>query len=143
MADGSTRLLSRSSSPEVHEVRLRAMGVDAHVVVVGGDPLLLDDARAHLELLEARWSRFRQSSELSRLDANPRRPVVVSHATFEIIARAVEAWWRTGGRFDPTLLPALRVAGYHRELGAGCSGIALDPTTRAVTLPEGVLLDLG
>jgi thiamine biosynthesis lipoprotein len=151
----------RLSAP-VHEARLRVMGSDAHIVLVGGDPVLLDDARAHLELLEARWSRFRPSSELCRLDASPGRPVVVSRDTFAVIAHAVEAWRLTRGRFDPTVLPALRAAGYDRDFAAvmaddgtvstaprgpmpapGCAGIVLDATVSAVTLPEGVVLDLG
>ena len=152
--------MTRTST--VHETRFRVMGSDAHLVLVGGDPLLLDDARAHLELLEARWSRFRASSELSRLDASPGRPVVVSRDTFAVIAHAVDAWHRTGGRFDPTVLPALRAAGYDRDFEAviadsgwvttglrppipapGCAGIVLDATVGAVTLPDGVVLDLG
>ncbi len=153
-----------TAPPPVHEARVRAMGADAHLVLVGGDPVLLDDARAHLELLEARWSRFRQSSELCRLDAHPGRPVVVSRDTFAVIARAVDAWWRTGGRFDPTVLPALCNIGYDRDFASvlagtgpgerarafdaprptpGCAGVVLDATVCAVTLPEGVQLDLG
>ena len=157
-----TELMELIVSAPVHETRLRVMGSDAHLVLVGGDPVLLDDARAHLELLEARWSRFRPSSELCRLDASPGRPVVVSRDTFAVIARAVEAWRLTGGRFDPTVLPALRAAGYDRDFAAviaddgavttaprgpmpapGCAGIVLDSTVCAVTLPEGVVLDLG
>jgi thiamine biosynthesis lipoprotein len=79
-----------------------------------------------------------------------------------VIARAVDAWWRTGGRFDPTVLPALCNIGYDRDFAAvlsgagarphtvdtprpapGCAGVVLDATVCAVTLPEGVLLDLG
>ncbi len=157
-----------TSVPAAHDARFHAMGSEARVVLVGGDPLLLDDARAHIEFLEARWSRFRPSSELSRLDANPGRPVVVSRDTFTVVARAVEGWRRTGGRFDPTVLPALRAAGYDRDFAAvvaatravgegeeavapepatvpapGCAGIGLDAAVGAVTLPIGVALDLG
>ena len=138
--------MASATTVSVHETRFRVMGGDAHLVLVGGDPVLLDDARAHLELLEARWSRFRPSSEVSRLDARPGRPVVVSRDTFAMIAHAIEAWHRTGGRFDPTVLPALRVAGYDRDFAippAGCAGVVLDATVSAVTLPEGVVLDLG
>ena len=150
------------------ERHFRAMGSDAHLVLVDADPRLLDDARAHLELLEARWSRFRASSELSQLNARPGVPVVVSEDTCALIARAVGAWHATAGRFDPTVLPALRVAGYDRDFAAGldddgpvgtaprdappvpapapapgCAGIVVDPAVRAVTLPDGVVLDLG
>ena len=151
----------------VTETHFRAMGSDAHVVLVDADPRLVDDARAHLELLEARWSRFRASSELSALNARPGHPVVVSEDTCALIARAVGAWHATGGRFDPTILPALQVAGYDRDFAAlvddeslatgerapelelvpdpapGCAGIRIDAPVRAVTLPDGVVLDLG
>jgi thiamine biosynthesis lipoprotein len=103
------------------------------------------------------------TSELSRLNAS-RRPVRVSPDTFALVARAVDAWSRTEGRFDPTGLAALRDAGYDTdfatvaaradgECGArphpaptplpGCRGIELDPIVRSVWLPEGVTLDLG
>ncbi|HEX4493084.1 MAG TPA: FAD:protein FMN transferase [Acidimicrobiia bacterium] len=153
--------LSVEAVPVVTEARFRAMGSDARVVLVDGDPELLDDARAHIELLEARWSRFRVSSELCRLNARPNVPVVVSRDTFAVVARAVDAWQRTAGRFDPTVLPALRAAGYDRGFAViahdgpiatapadpapslGCAGIVFDPVVSAITLPAGVVLDLG
>ena len=143
--------------PSLHESHLRVMGAEAHLVLVGGDPALLDDARAHLELLEARWNPFRAASELGRLQARPDRPVVVSRDTFAVIERAVEAWQLTRGRFDPTVLPPLRVADSGRGFTdadavsrrsrapvhpPGCAGIELDATVSTVTLPEGVVLDL-
>jgi FAD:protein FMN transferase len=143
--------------PSLHESHLRVMGAEAHLVLVGGNPALLDDARAHLQLLEARWNRFRGASELGRLHARPDHPVVVSRDTFAVIERAVEGWRLTRGRFDPTVLPPLRVAGFARDFAddsavsrrsrgpvhpPGCAGIVLDATVSAVTLPEGVVLDL-
>jgi hypothetical protein len=47
--------------------RFRAMGTDVHILVVGGPPSLLNEARELVEALEARWSRFRPDSEVSRL----------------------------------------------------------------------------
>ena len=68
-----------------------------------------------LELLEGRWSRFRPTSELCRLNDAGGAPVVVSASTFSLLARAVGAWRDTGGRYDPTVLTALEAAGYNRD----------------------------
>ena len=135
------------------------MGTGAHVVVVGGDEArLIDGARRRLDDLERRWSRFLPGSEVSALNRRPARPVVVSADTFTLVARSVDAWHATGGRFDPTVLPAVLAAGYDRDyasvavaagpLGAsqpapGCGGIRLDPAVMAVWLPAGVGFDPG
>ncbi len=135
------------------------MGTSAHVVVVGGDEArLIDAARRRLDDLERRWSRFLPGSEISRLNRRPDRPVVVSPDTFGLVARSVDAWHATGGRFDPTVLPAMLAAGYDRDfaevalaalpLGSplpspGCGGIRLDPAVSAVWLPAGVGVDPG
>lgn len=135
------------------------MGTVAHVVVVGGDEArLIDGARRRLDDLERRWSRFLPGSEVSRLNRRPGRPVVVSPDTFTLVARSVDAWHATGGRFDPTVLPAMLAAGYDRDFAAvavaagpfgvpqpspGCGGIRLDPAVQAVWLPAGVGFDPG
>jgi FAD:protein FMN transferase len=141
------------------ETRFHAMGTDAHVIAVGGSTRLLERARARIDHLESRWSRFLPDSELSRLNAAAGRPMIVASVTFELIARAVEGWRLTEGRFDPTVLPALVAAGYDRSFerierdaceraapsapAPGCVEIGLDPVVRSVTLPPGVALDLG
>ena len=94
----------------------RVMGTDAHVIVVADDAEhLADVAIARLSDLEARWSRFRPESEISRLNRQPDRPVIVSPETFRLIDHALTGWRTTGGHFDPTLLPELRAAGYDRS----------------------------
>ena len=136
------------------------MGTEVHVVVVDGDPGLLDRARAAIERLEAKWSRFRPTSELSQLNRAAGRTCIVSIETFELVNLAVQAWYLTGGRFDPTVHDALVTAGYDRTFreiapapsirrpsspapAPGCAAIALAPSVRAVTLPPGIALDLG
>ncbi|MEQ1704276.1 MAG: FAD:protein FMN transferase, partial [Ilumatobacteraceae bacterium] len=103
------------------ECRFRAMGSDAHVIVVGDDAAaLLDQAQRMIDELEQRWSRFLPDSEVSLLNAAAGEPVVVTTETVLLVQRAVEAWRLTGGAYDPTLLDALRAAGYDRtfdELG--------------------------
>src|SRR5579863_8411292 len=100
------------------ERRFRAMGTDAHIVVVGGGPSLLDGAVARVAELERRWSRFLPDSEISRANALSGRPLEVSAETVRLVACAVSGWRLTSGRFDPTVLPALCDAGYDRDFRA-------------------------
>jgi FAD:protein FMN transferase len=134
------------------------MGSDATVVVVGGPPDLLARARRRVAALEELWSRFLPTSEVSRLNAAAgTHALLVTPETFELVARGVEAWRLTGGRFDPTVLGDVLRAGYTTSfeqlpavagasvsrLGRGCAGIELDPLLGAVRLPHGVGFDPG
>lgn len=143
----------------VVERRFRAMGSDCQVVAVAAASTAAraaDDAERLVLDLEARWSRFLAGSELSRLNATGR--AVVSTETFDVVSRAVAAWSATGGRFDPTVEPALAALGYDRSYervgsevvpsrppapAPGCQGARLDAARSAVRLPRGVRLDLG
>ena len=107
------------------------MGSDVHVIVVGGTDDHLDRAAQRIDELEARWSRFRPDSEISRLTAEAGHAVAVSTDTSLLVTRAIEAWRVTGGGFDPTLLDALRRAGYDRSF----DDVAADPTGDAVLPP--------
>jgi thiamine biosynthesis lipoprotein len=145
-----------------NEVRFPAMGSDFHVIVLGGSPELPAAAHARIDELEARWSRFRPDSEISRLNRSGGHPIMVSAETVHAVSASVEAWQSTDGRFDPTVLPALIAAGYDRDFAAlepgtdlhpgpsvrfaaapGCGGIVIDPLVGAITLPPRVEIDLG
>ena len=131
------------------------MGTDAAVQLVGGDQASLARARMLVEELEQRWSRFRTDSELAAVNAASGRAVLVSAATAALVHEAVSWWAETGGRFDPTVLPALVDAGYAASFDTGtgpigdgqpvpgCAGVAVDLRTSAVRTPVGVALDLG
>jgi len=142
------------------ELRFRAMGSDAHVLVTGGPPDALDTARSRIEQLERLWSRFLPDSEVSDLNRHPGQPREVSDETRLLVAKAVEAWAASGGAFDPTVLGTLVAAGYDRsfeligEQGTGpavelptslalvgCTDIELDG--RSVRLPPGTGFDPG
>lgn len=100
----------------MHERRVRVMGSDATVVVVGGRAALADAAVARLRDLERRWSRFLPDSEVSAANAHAGAPTRVSAETVALVERAELARVRTGGRFDPTLLHHVIEAGYDRDL---------------------------
>lgn len=139
------------------EHRFRVMGSRAHVVAVDG-MALVDYAVCRLHELETAWTRFRPASEVSRLNASAGQPVSVSAETYALVARSIDGWRLTEGRFDPTVLDSIVSAGYDRPLdiegrsgvarpGArpshGCGDIHLDPDNRTVTLPAGTRIDPG
>lgn len=137
---------------------LHAMGTTVELLVDAppGDALeaAFDDACAEIERLEALLSRFRHDSELSEL--NRRGRLRAGEDLLAVVALAIAARERTGGRFDPTVHDALVAAGYDRTFdeipadgpepvsGARCGGrLAIDAVRREVTLGPGVRLDLG
>ena len=140
----------------MEETRFRAMGSDVHVVVVG-ERRLLDMARMRIDDLERKWSRFIDTSEISRLNRRRGAPVAVSGDTFRLVRRAIEGWRATGGRFDPTVLGDLIRAGYDRPFEAivvradgGVStlqrnggAIVTDAVKRTVMLPADAGFDPG
>jgi FAD:protein FMN transferase len=140
------------------DVRFPVMGTDAHVLVHGRDvAALADAARDDLDGLERLWSRFLPDSEVSVLNGAGAAPVVVSAATSALIARAVEGWRITLGRFDPTVLGDVVRAGYDRsfehipavthagvsDLRQGCAAIEVDERVNVVRLPPRVAFDPG
>ena len=143
---------------EFAEVRFRAMGTEAHVIVVGGEPDLLDLAERHIAWLEDRWSRFRPASDVSLMNAMAGMPVRVEPETVLLVERALEGFRVTDGRYDPTILGAVVRAGYARSyerlsdigepsteagLERGARGIGVDASAGTVTMPEGVGFDPG
>ena len=140
------------------------MGAEAHLRVLGpkADELLAC-AEHRLADLEAWWSRFVPSSDLSRVNAGAGQAVEVQPETIEVVELAVVAWALTGGRFDPSVLPALVAAGYDRTftaIAAGRPGAGrwpeaarhpppgvprwrCDVDAGTIRVPAGVQLDLG
>jgi thiamine biosynthesis lipoprotein len=137
------------------ERRFRAMGSDAHIIVVGGCAGLIDHAIRRVDALEQRWSRFLPDSEVSQLNRWAGLPVAVSSDTVTLVDHAIVAWRLSGGAFDPTVLGAVIRSGYdrsfdhfravtqsgHSVLGLGADAIAVRGET--VTLPGGTGFDPG
>lgn len=101
------------------------MGSDAHVIVVGGSPTLVARAEQRARDLESRWSRFLDTSEVSRLNRAAGQFVAVSPETLELVRAARQAWRISGGAVDPTVLGAMIRAGYDRsfdDIGTGAVG---------------------
>lgn len=144
--------LASSQLPRLVEFRGGAMGSSLHIIATGNHGLaedLVAWARTRVAELEQRWSRFIPTSEISQLNAQPGRPLVVSSDTITLIQCAMEARELSGGRFDPTLLQAMQANGYDRTFVSiktpvglpaldtrriGLGQVEIDPATNAVTL---------
>ena len=133
----------------------RAMGTDVELLLDGVNAL---DACAawswaewEFERLEAIFSRFRDDSELSRLNAEGEGEA--SREMLAVVGAALDARARTRGRFDPTVHDALVAAGYDRTFDglpavstrapSRPAGGAVRVRGRRIELGSGVRLDLG
>jgi thiamine biosynthesis lipoprotein len=140
----------------------RAMGTEITVLTdedVDGATFsaALSTVTAIFEREEARFSRFREDSELTRVNRAAGGWIDVSTPFAEVLRRAVAGASATGGLFDPTVLDAVVTAGYDRDFlsiedpgfarplrSVACGGWR-DIVVRdgRVRLPRGVGIDLG
>jgi thiamine biosynthesis lipoprotein len=93
------------------------------------------DVPAVFAEIEQRLSRFDPGSDLSRLNADPRACAPAGPLLRAAVAGALRAASLTGGLVDPTLLGALRRAGYgesraHIEPSSLARGLACAPPRR-------------
>ena len=120
-----------------------------------------DQAQALIQALEARLTRFSDTSELAQLNRSAGSRFGASNELYTLVRQACDFVNETDGLFDPTILDALENAGYDRSMDdvvRGARGvtrrpassikwdarkISLDPKTRAIRLPRGMRLDLG
>ena len=145
--------------------RFRLMNTDILLVAQGTPGSIaegFEEAQQFIRASEGRFSRFSEQSELSELNRSAGRPFQASPDLFSVIALAQRFFHQTRGLFDPSILPALRRAGYDRSMdlllqkGAiplfesllagehtSFSGMELDEARGMVFLPPGMALDLG
>jgi thiamine biosynthesis lipoprotein ApbE len=132
------------------------------VVVTDADSLgaATESVERVVAAIDLACSRFREDSELSRLQAGDgRREGIVSPLLAQALATALRAAELTDGAVDPTVGEAVRNAGYSVDFDAvpadgapltlavaavpGWRRIRLFPTTRRVEIDAGVEIDLG
>jgi len=87
-------------------------------VTGAGAEAAIADARRILENWHVRFSRFVGSSELSRLNADPRAVVPVSTTMAQLLRVVGDAAEATGGLVDGTLARELEDVGYRSDLAA-------------------------
>jgi thiamine biosynthesis lipoprotein len=139
----------------------RALGGSLRVIVTRATGLASAKAAVDevVRAVDLAASRFREDSELSRLNSNPDREVVVSHLLARLIAAALRGARLTGGAVDPTVGSAMKLAGYDADFAnVAADGLALDlvvtrvpgwqaiefhEASRTIRVPRGVEIDLG
>jgi thiamine biosynthesis lipoprotein len=108
---------------------------------------------------DARFSRFRSDSELSRLNASAGARFPASPSMLEVVAASLVAARVTGGLFDPTLLHRLVTLGYDDQFErlpadrpaqpmdewqqGRWAKIGIDRAAGWIELPAGIGMDLG
>ncbi len=101
-----------------HDVTFDAMG--SHVRLLIGEPgpgmapapAAADRAREFIVGFDAALSRFKPDSELSALNADPRKCVPASELLRAAVKAGLTAAERSGGLVDPTLADEIESAGY-------------------------------
>jgi thiamine biosynthesis lipoprotein len=130
------------------------------VCVAPGDEAVarraLEAGCAEVAACEHALSRFDAASDLSTMNHADGRWVAIGGRLQAALAAALDARAATGGRFDPTVLPALVAAGYDRSFEqlehrtpappanwrAGAV-IELDPVAGLARVERGAAVDLG
>ncbi len=140
----------------------RAMGTDCAVGVTAARAdaartgRALAAGRCEVEFCERALSRFRPASDLSRLNGARGEWLAVDQRLIDALRTALRAREETGGRFDPTILPALAAAGYDRsfeQLGGNPPAVAsdwrpnalveIDAASLSARVEAGAAVDLG
>ena len=168
-ARGATSLRNSAPLPgsaarvELYDRGFRAMNTNVSLLLLSNArhaALALDAAEWFFLQTEWRLSRFRESSELSRL--NRQGSIQASNVLYEVVELAVQAYRDTNGVFNPLVGRALIAAGYDRtfdEIGTNSQvsstkqkisaaprleeALVLDPATHQITLHGDAQLDLG
>jgi thiamine biosynthesis lipoprotein len=137
--------------------RWQRWSTDMHIVVTDAAslPHAQREVDAELDAVEAAASRFRPDSEVAALARSAGRPTEISETLAILLEAALVAAAQTDGDVDPTVGAALVALGYDSSLLRD-AGPALPTSTvtqpvwsmvtlrdRVVTVPPGVLLDLG
>ncbi|HLP22596.1 MAG TPA: FAD:protein FMN transferase [Microbacteriaceae bacterium] len=110
------------------------MGSAVSVTLVGGSEDLAERCLDLMDELEGLWSRFRVSSELSRLsrgecfEPDPR--------TRDLLEQMRAGFELTGGAFDPTLLREIIAIGYDHSLDSDARSVRPGGSERRTTLSE-------
>lgn len=149
----------RAEHPSQASRTVRAMGGEAHFLVLADDPHAILGALAdRLVQLERCWTRFSATSELSHLNQQAGQPTITSPTLFHAISLGVAGARATDGLFSPVVGHAVDAVGYNRtwlsldldrpsisapEAVHPIAEVQLLPSSRVVHVPPGVQFDLG
>ena len=139
------------------------LALGTSVVVAVTDDGALDDVRdvvaGEVDALDRACSRFREDSDLARLNAARGAPVMVTPLLAQAIRVALRAARLTDGDVDPTAGGSMEAIGYDADFAAiasdspstalryrpatGWTEVTITDLPAVVTVPPGAVLDLG
>ncbi len=154
---------SRPGSPVRFEASHQAMGTIYTVVAYGRDQTFLseavNEAFDEIDRLDAQMSNYKPDSELSVINREAaQQDVTVSPNLFDLLQYSLKASAESGGDFDITVGPLMKMWGFFRgqgrlpspaeiaraEKAIGYQHVHLDSARRTIRFDEpGVELDLG
>ena len=138
-----------------------ALGSEAYITLVGTDEQFLaatfDTLWQELSLFEQTFSRFLSDSELTYVNERAGLPTDVSPEFVALAQAARQYMERTGGLYNPFVLPALQRAGYKGSWpnmatqggapdfsdGEFSNAASLEINAGSVTIPNQTALDFG
>ena len=161
--------MRRVTGETTTRARWHTLGTTVELLVTDGRALaeMCALVKRELDAIDRACSRFREDSELRRVNAGAGRAVAVDPLLIDAVEVALRAAELTGGEVDPTLGVALELAGYDRDWGlleqtgnepssrassawcvrarvrADWRAIELSRARSTIRLPAGVKLDLG
>ncbi len=139
----------------------RALGTSMRLIVTRPEAVTAAKEAADriIKAIDDAASRFREDSELSRVNREAGREVRISPLLAQAIGAGLRGARLTDGAVDPTVGTAVRLAGYDRDFAAlppdgspinlsvtrvpGWQAIQFDEGARVVLVPTGVEIDLG
>ncbi|MEP1126292.1 MAG: FAD:protein FMN transferase [Ilumatobacter sp.] len=142
----------------VTEIRLRAMASDVLVLLVEPTPDAVASIADRLATLEQRWSRFVDTSDISRLNRCGGAWTEVGTDTTRLLRVMQAAHEITAGAYDPTFLHLLLTAGYstsiddadrisvvvdRRDASLSIHDLQIDSVRHRVRAPAGLSVDPG
>ncbi|TAN57148.1 hypothetical protein EPN15_05065 [Patescibacteria group bacterium] len=97
---------------------IKAMNTDVCAVIVCDDEVSakheFEKIREEIIALENRFSRFKEYSELSKLNESAGGFFQASNEMIELLLRAKKSYEMTFGIFNPAILPVLKKIGYDK-----------------------------
>jgi thiamine biosynthesis lipoprotein ApbE len=143
-------------------VEFPALGTTAVVVVAGSDgdiDAAVEAVEAQIAVVDSACSRFRDDSELTKLNTAGGAAFTASPVLLDALEVALRAARLTDGLVDPTVGAAMRVLGYDRDFAQvpatgpplrvtvgpvpGWRAVSIDRSAGTARVPAGVTLDLG
>lgn len=134
------------------------MASAADVILVDAAPDAGEWVEARLRQLEARWSRFVETSDITAINQHPDEWIVVSSDTIRLLQTMQLASRATNGGYDPTFLHQLLSVGYSASIDdperitiavdTPCRDhdvhdVRIDVATSSVFAPRGLSIDPG